>query len=79
MPNRLSHPGTSVFFFFLIKKIFFSLYIYFEREGERERERVHAHRVHTSRGGAEREGETESQAGSMPDAGLELMNCEIVT
>ena len=39
-----------------------------------------------SGGGAEREGDTESQAGSRfqtvstePDAGLELTNCEIVT
>ena len=48
-------------------------------ERERERERV-------SRGGAEREGDTESEAGSRlqaisaePDAGLELTNCEIMT
>ena len=46
---------------------------------ERERERV-------SRGGAEREGDTESEAGSRlqamstePDVGLELTNCEIMT
>ena len=39
-----------------------------------------------SRGGAEREGDTESEAGSRlwavgtePDAGLELTNCEIMT
>ena len=39
-----------------------------------------------SRGGAEREGDTESKAGSRlraastePNAGLEPMNCEIVT
>ena len=39
-----------------------------------------------SRGGAEREGDTESKAGSRlravsaePDAGLEPMNCEIMT
>ena len=39
-----------------------------------------------SGGGAEREGDTESKAGSRlravstePDAGLELPNCEIVT
>ena len=38
-----------------------------------------------SRGGAEREGDTESEAGSRlqavstePDAGLELTNCEIM-
>ena len=35
----------------------------------------------TSRGGAEREGDTESKAADStePDAGLELMNCEIMT
>ena len=40
----------------------------------------------TSGGGAEREGDTESEAGSgiravgtEPDAGLEITNCEIVT
>ena len=39
-----------------------------------------------SRGGAEREGDTESETGSRlrpvstePDAGLELTDCEIVT
>ena len=39
-----------------------------------------------SRGGAEREGDTESEAGSRlwgvstePDTGLELMECEIMT
>ena len=39
-----------------------------------------------SRGGAEREGDTESETGSRlravgtePDAGLELMSCEIMT
>ena len=39
-----------------------------------------------SRGGAEREGDTEPEAGSRlqavstePDAGLELTNCEIMT
>ena len=39
-----------------------------------------------SRGGAEREGDTESEAGSRlpaistePDVGLELMDCEIMT
>ena len=39
-----------------------------------------------SRGGAEREGDTESEAGSRlqavstePDVGLELTDCEIVT
>ena len=53
------------------------------RERERERERA-SERM--SRGGAEREGDTESEAGSRlqavstePDMGLELMNCEIMT
>ena len=43
-------------------------------------------RQSVSRGGAEREGDTESEAGSKlravgtePDAGLELTNCEIMT
>ena len=47
------------------------------REGEKQS---------TSRGGAEREGDTESEGGSRlqavstgPDAGLKLMNCEIMT
>ena len=53
----------------------------FEREREREREWQSM-----SRGGAEREGDTESEAGSRlwavsmePDAGLQLMNHEIMT
>ena len=52
------------------------MFIYF---GERDRARQ-------SRGGAEREGDTESEAGSRPraistepDAGLELTDREIVT
>ena len=47
----------------------------------RDRERQSA-----SRGGAEREGDTESETGSRlhtastePDVGLELTNCEIMT
>ena len=56
------------------------MFIYFwEREREKERENV-------SRGGAETEGDTESEAGPRlravstgPHAGLELMSCEIVT
>ena len=43
-------------------------------------------RQNVSRGGAEREGNTESKVGSRlravstePDAGLELPNCEIMT
>ena len=58
-------------FFFLI---FFNVYL-FLREGRS-----------VSRGGAEREGDTESEAGSKlravgtePDAGLELTDCEIMT
>ena len=46
---------------------------------ERERQTM-------SRGGAEREGDTESEAGSRlqavstePNVGLDLMNCEIMT
>ena len=53
----------------------------FERERERERERQSK-----NRGGAEREGDTELEAGSRlqaispePDAGLELTDHEIVT
>ena len=59
-----------------IKKIFFNLHLFiFDRE-----------RQSTSGGGAEREGDTESKAGSRlhavstePDAGLEFTNCEIMT
>ena len=57
-------------------KIFFSVYLFLR---ERERQTV-------SRGGAEREGDTESEAGSRlwpvstePDAGLKLTNWEITT
>ena len=57
---------------------FFNVYL-FLRERERERQRV-------SGGGAEREGDTESKAGSRfravstePDTGLEPTNREIVT
>ena len=53
----------------------------FERESTREKQRQSV-----SRGGAEREGHTESEAGSRlcavrtePDVGLELMNHEIMT
>ena len=58
-------------FFLLFKKIF-NVYL-FLRDSE-------------SRGGVEREGDTESEAGSRlqavsagPDAGLELTNCKIMT
>ena len=52
-------------------------YLFFEREKERQS---------VSKGGAEGEGDTESEAGSRlravstePDAGLELTDCEIMT
>ena len=55
---------------------FFNVYLFL---GQRERQSMNG-------GGAEREGDTESQAGSRlraispePDAGLELTDCEIVT
>ena len=61
----------------LIIIIIFS--VYFLRERERKRQSV-------SRGGAEREGDTESEAGSRlqavstePHAGLKLTNCKIMT
>ena len=60
-------------FFFLI---FFSTFIYF----------LYRERQSMNEGGAEREGDTESEAGSRlraispePDAGLELTNHEMVT
>ena len=52
----------------------------------RERERERREKQSLSRGGAEREGDTESEAGSRLravstelDVGLELMECEIMT
>ena len=58
--------------------IFYCLFI-FEREREREKQSV-------SGRGADREGDTESKAGSRlrafstePNAGLKLRNCEIMT
>ena len=66
-------------FFFLILKVFFFFFLVFTYCWERERQS-------TSRGGAEREGDTESEAGSRlwavstePDAGLEPRNHEIMT
>ena len=60
-------------------KIFFMFYL-FLRDRDREQ------RQSMSRGGAEREGDTERKAGSRPwaisaepDTGLELMDCEIMT
>ena len=56
-----------------------------ERERERETDRQ-TDRQNMSRGGAEREGDTEFEAGSRlravstgPHAGPELTNCKIVT
>ena len=53
----------------------------FERERDREKERLSV-----SRGGVDREGDTEIEAGSRlrsvstePDMRLKLMNCEIMT
>ena len=64
------------FFLFLIKKNVFNVYLFL-----RDRERQS-----TSEGGAERKGDTESEAGSRlpavstePDAGLELTDSEIMT
>ena len=58
-----------------LKFFCFNVYLFFARERES-----------TSRGGAEREGDTESKASSglwpvstEPDVGLELTNCEIMT
>ena len=63
----------------LFKNIFLMFIHFWERERERERESV-------SGGGAEREGDTESEAGSRlpaisaePDVGLEPTNHEIMT
>ena len=63
-------------FFFFFFKFFFSTFIYF---WDRERQSMNW-------GGAEREGDTESETGSRlravspePDAGLELTDREIVT
>ena len=58
---------VSTFFFFLI---FFNVYLFL-----RQRQSMNG-------GGAEREGDTESEAGSVstePDAGLKLTDCEIMT
>ena len=63
---------TKIFFF----NFFFNVYLFI---WDRERQSMNG-------GGAEREGDTESEAGSRlqnvstePDTGLELMNCEIMT
>ena len=64
----------------MLLKNFFKMLIYFLRERERERDRAQ------SGGGAEREGDTESKAGSRlrtvitePNMGLELVNHKIMT
>ena len=64
---------------FAFLKFFFNVYYLFLRETETETERQSV-----SRGGTEREGDTEFKAGSRlwavstePDAGLEPTDCEI--
>ena len=68
-----------MFIFFPVFEVFNVYLLLRERERERERESV-------SGGGEEREGDTESAAGSRlgdvstePDAGLELTHREIMT
>ena len=72
VPSLLSR---SVFFSFFFSFCFFYVYLFLRG---RERDSM-------SRGGAKREGDTESEAGSRlravstePDAGLELLNPEIM-
>ena len=75
LANKFFDSGLYFIYF-----IFFKCVFNFEREREsRERQRV-------SRGGAKREGDTESEAGSKLwavstelDVGLELMSCKIMT
>ena len=71
-----NHMGLSLCPFYLFFLFFFYIYLFL-------RNRV---RQNVSRGGAEREGDTEFEAGPRlwaisidPDAGLESMNCEIMT
>ena len=76
-PPRGTKVHTAIFYLFLFFiKIFFNIYLFLR---DRERQSM-------SRGGAEREGDTESEAGSRllavstePDAGLELMKRKIMT
>ena len=75
MKNWDWDPCICLFIIYL-KKFFFSVFIYF---WDRERQSMNG-------GGAEREGDTESETGSRlwaispePDAGLELTDREIVT
>ena len=70
---QLLNESVVFIFFFLIN--FFNVYNFWEKERQRE-----------SRGGAEREGATESEAGSRlravsaePHVGLKLTNCKIMT
>ena len=68
-------PGVTI----IKKKYFFTVYLFLLRE----RQKTLSYAL-TSRGGAEREGETESQAGSelpaqSPHVGLDPMNLEIMT
>ena len=65
---------TFHFFSFCLKKFFFNVYLFLRQ------------RHSMSMGGAEREGDPESEAGSRlqavstePDAGLKPMKCEIMT
>ena len=73
MPQVQIYASTLIFLYFLL------FLFLFERERERERQSM-------SRGGAEREGDTEVKAGSRfcavntgPFVGLELTNREIMT
>ena len=79
-PRTMSYSKVTRHFcllvFFLIFKNFFNVCLFLR---ERQRQSV-------SGGGAEREGDAESEAGSRlwaistePDAGLKLTNCEIMT
>ena len=76
VPLDYSFPNWFSYFFYSQAVFFFNIFIYF---WDRERQSM-------SGGGAEREGDIESEAGSRlwaistePDAGLELTDCEIVT
>ena len=69
-------PALEIIF---LSSSFLSFFFFFFKVFLRERQSV-------SSGGEEREGDTEPEAGSMlwavntePDAGLEIMNCEIMT
>ena len=76
MKQILQESTSSEFFDFLLyiklclcyTVVYYFKFIYFERDS-----------THRSRGGAEREGERESRAGSMLIARLNLANREIMT